>query len=153
MIPDDPTGRWHLDDLQQESRRLVLGPRGSRDSRGRGKFVAVNLFTGRTTSGSLLIISKNLDKQKHKCKSLQWQPWLIIAAHLCSETCHAIQSSTILHPKHTGTSCLKIIVSCSLFSSQVHGSAEGIQRRLGSLLKCEIYSKPCLLHPAPTQES
>ena len=62
MIPDDPTGRWHLDDLQQESRRLVLGPRGSRDSRGRGKFVAVNLFTGRTTSASLLIISKNLDK-------------------------------------------------------------------------------------------
>ena len=62
MIPDDPTGRWHLDDLQQESRRLVLGPRGSRDSRGRGKFVAVNLFTGRTNSASLLIISKNLDK-------------------------------------------------------------------------------------------
>ena len=48
MIPDDPTGRWHLDDLQQESRRLVLGPRGSR---GRGKFVAVNLLSGRLSSG------------------------------------------------------------------------------------------------------
>ena len=60
MIPDDPTGRWHLDDLQQESRRLVLGPRGSRDSRGRGKFVAVNLFTGRTTSGYPLPCSSSL---------------------------------------------------------------------------------------------
>ena len=152
MIPDDPTGRWHLDDLQQESRRLVLGPRGSRDSRGRGKFVAVNLFTGRTTSGYPLKRSSSLKTLTNRNTNVNLFSGSLIA-HLCSETCHAIQSSTVHHPQHTGTSCLKIIVSCSLFSSQVHGSAEGIQRRLGSLLKCEIYSKPCLLHPAPTQES